>query len=124
MQTVVAPQHVGALNDMLNAALVFGTGKGAAIPLHPACGKTGTAQDFRDAWFIGYTAHYVGGVWVGNDDRHAMKRVAGGTLPAKLWREVMLLAHEGLPPMTLPGTTPAVPLAMGSEQGADPLQHR
>jgi penicillin-binding protein 1A len=112
---VVAPQHVGALNDMLNAALVFGTGKNAAIPLHPACGKTGTAQDFRDAWFIGYTAHYVGGVWVGNDDRHAMKRVAGGTLPAKLWREVMLLAHEGLPPLPLPGTTPTVPLAMGSD---------
>jgi penicillin-binding protein 1A len=117
---VVAPQHVGALNDMLNAALVFGTGKNAAIPLHPACGKTGTAQDFRDAWFIGYTAHYVGGVWVGNDDRHAMKHVAGGTLPAKLWREVMLLAHEGLPPLPLPGTTPTVPLAMGSEPGPDP----
>ncbi|MBO0765300.1 MAG: PBP1A family penicillin-binding protein [Hyphomicrobiaceae bacterium] len=109
--SVVAPQQVGALNDMLNAALVFGTGKNAAIPLHPACGKTGTAQDFRDAWFIGYTAHYVGGVWVGNDDRRAMKRVAGGTLPAKLWREVMLLAHEGLPPLPLPGTTPTVPLA-------------
>jgi penicillin-binding protein 1A len=119
-QIVVAPQHVGALNDMLNAALVFGTGKGAAIPLHPACGKTGTAQDFRDAWFIGYTAHYVGGVWVGNDDRHPMKHVTGGSLPAKLWREVMLLAHEGLAPMTLPGTTPAVPLAMGPEMGSDP----
>jgi penicillin-binding protein 1A len=113
-QTVVDPRHVGALNDMLNAALIFGTGKGAAIPLHPACGKTGTAQDFRDAWFIGYTAHYVGGVWVGNDDRHAMKRVAGGTLPARIWREVMLLAHEGLPPLTLPGTVPAQPLAMGT----------
>ena len=118
-QTVVAAQHVGALSDMLNAALVFGTGRGAAIPLHPACGKTGTAQDFRDAWFIGYTAHYVGGVWVGNDDRRAMKKVAGGTLPAKLWREVMLLAHEGLPPMTLPGTAPASPLAeLGP--GSDP----
>jgi penicillin-binding protein 1A len=114
-QVVVAAQHVGALSDMLNAALVFGTGKNAAIPLHPACGKTGTAQDFRDAWFIGYTAHFVGGVWVGNDDRRAMKRVAGGTLPAKLWREVMLLAHQGLPPVTLPGTMPASPLAMGSD---------
>jgi penicillin-binding protein 1A len=108
---VVAPSHAGALSDMLNAALVFGTGKGAAIPLHPACGKTGTAQDFRDAWFIGYTAHYVGGVWVGNDDRHPMKRVAGGTLPARIWREVMLLAHEGLQPLPLPGTVPAGPLA-------------
>jgi penicillin-binding protein 1A len=112
-ETVMAPQHAGALNDMLNAALIFGTGKSAGIPLHPACGKTGTAQDFRDAWFVGYTAHLVGGVWVGNDDRRAMKRVAGGTLPAKLWREVMLIAHEGLPPLPLPGTEPVAPVAMG-----------
>jgi len=111
-ETVVAPQHAGALNDMLNAALIFGTGRGAALPLHPACGKTGTTQDFRDAWFIGYTAHFTGGVWVGNDDRRPMKRVAGGTLPARIWREVMLLAHEGLEPMTLPGTVPASSVAM------------
>jgi penicillin-binding protein 1A len=106
-RTVAALQHVGALNDMLNAALVFGTGRGAALPLHPACGKTGTSQEFRDAWFIGYTAHFVAGVWVGNDDRRAMKRVVGGTLPAKIWREVMALAHEGRTPMALPGTVPA-----------------
>jgi penicillin-binding protein 1A len=113
-QIVVAQQHAGALNDMLNAALIFGTGRGAALPMHPACGKTGTTQDFRDAWFVGYTAHFSGGVWVGNDDRRPMKRVAGGTLPAKIWREVMLLAHEGLTPMALPGTMPAAPLAMGA----------
>jgi penicillin-binding protein 1A len=113
-QVVVAPQHAGALNDMLNAALIFGTGRTAALPMHPACGKTGTAQDFRDAWFIGYTAHFTGGVWVGNDDRRPMKRVAGGTLPAKIWREVMLLAHEGREPMTLPGTVPASSMAMGA----------
>jgi penicillin-binding protein 1A len=104
---VVAEQHAGALSDMLNAALVFGTGRGAALPLHPACGKTGTSQEFRDAWFIGYTAHFVAGVWVGNDDRRAMKRVMGGTLPARIWREVMALAHEGRTPTALPGTVPA-----------------
>jgi penicillin-binding protein 1A len=113
-QAVVAPHHAGALNDMLNAALIFGTGRGAALPLHPACGKTGTTQDFRDAWFVGYTAHFTGGVWVGNDDRRPMKRVAGGTLPARIWREVMLLAHEGLAPMALPGTVPATPTAMST----------
>jgi penicillin-binding protein 1A len=112
-ETVVAPQHAGAISDMLNAALIFGTAKSAGIPLHPACGKTGTAQDFRDAWFVGYTAHFVAGAWVGNDDHSPMKRVSGSTLPAKLWREVMLLAHEGLPPLTLPGTEPASPVAMG-----------
>ncbi len=109
-KVVAATRHVGALNDMLNAALIFGTGKRAALPLHPACGKTGTAQEFRDAWFIGYTAHFVAGVWVGNDDRRAMKRVMGGTLPAKIWRDVMLLAHEGRTPLPLPGTVSIDPL--------------
>jgi penicillin-binding protein 1A len=109
-RTVAAAHHVGALNDMLNAALVLGTGKRAALPMHPACGKTGTAQEFRDAWFVGYTAHLVAGVWVGNDDRRAMKRVMGSTLPARIWREVMVLAHEGRAPLPLPGTVPAVPL--------------
>jgi penicillin-binding protein 1A len=120
-ETVVTSQHAGALNDMLNAALIFGTGKSAGLPLHPACGKTGTAQDFRDAWFVGYTAHLVAGAWVGNDDRRPMKRVTGGTLPAKLWREVMLIAHEGLSPLPLPGTEPAGPVAMGpgSDLGFD-----
>jgi penicillin-binding protein 1A len=107
---VVSTQHVGALNDMLNAALVLGTGKRAALPLHPACGKTGTAQEFRDAWFVGYTAHFVAGVWVGNDDHRAMKRVMGGTLPARIWREVMALAHEGRTPLPLPGTVSLDPL--------------
>ena len=83
------------INDMLNAALVSGTGKRAALPRHPAAGKTGTSQDFRDAWFVGYTAHFVAGVWVGNDDGRSMNRVMGGNLPARLWREVMVLAHDG-----------------------------
>jgi penicillin-binding protein 1A len=120
-ERVLTSQHAGALNDMLNAALIFGTGKRAGLPLHPACGKTGTAQDFRDAWFVGYTAHLVAGAWVGNDDRRPMKRVTGGTLPAKLWREIMLIAHEGLSPLPLPGTEPAGPVAMGpgSDLGPD-----
>jgi penicillin-binding protein 1A len=96
---------------MLNSALVSGTGRRAALPLHPACGKTGTTQEFRDAWFVGYTAHYIGGVWVGNDDRRSMNRVMGGNLPAKLWHDVMVLAHEGRTPSALPGTIPTAPLA-------------
>jgi penicillin-binding protein 1A len=101
---VVAPQHVGAMNDMLNAALVSGTGRRAGLAKHPAAGKTGTTQDFRDAWFVGYTAHLVGGVWIGNDNGRPMNRVMGGNLPARLWREVMQLAHERLEPKALPGT--------------------
>jgi penicillin-binding protein 1A len=109
-KVVAATHHIGALNDMLNAALVFGTGKRAALPMHPACGKTGTAQEFRDAWFVGYTAHFVAGVWVGNDDRRAMKRVMGSTLPARIWHDVMVLAHAGRTPLPLPGTVSLDPL--------------
>jgi penicillin-binding protein 1A len=101
---VIAPQHLGAMNDMLNAALVSGTGRRAGLPRHPAAGKTGTTQDFRDAWFVGYTAHLAGGVWIGNDNGKAMNRVMGGNLPARLWREVMQQAHAGLEPKPLPGT--------------------
>ena len=112
-KVLVAPAQVGAINDMLNSALVTGTGKRAALPRHPAAGKTGTSQDFRDAWFVGYTAHLVAGVWVGNDDSRPMNRVMGGNFPARLWREVMLQAHDGLPPRALPGTAPASPAVAG-----------
>jgi penicillin-binding protein 1A len=116
-EVLVAPAQVGAINDMLNAALVTGTGKRAALPRHPAAGKTGTSQDFRDAWFVGYTAHFVAGVWVGNDDRRPMNRVMGGNFPARLWREVMLLAHDGLAPRALPGTVPARSVVAGLNSG-------
>ncbi|HEX9440350.1 MAG TPA: PBP1A family penicillin-binding protein, partial [Roseiflexaceae bacterium] len=101
---VVALPYVAAMNDMLNATVVRGTGKQAAIEGHVAAGKTGTTQSFRDAWFVGYTAHYVAGVWVGNDDGSRMKKVTGGTLPAKLWHEIMLYAHADKTPLPLPGT--------------------
>lgn len=101
---VVDPVHVGAMNDMLNAALVNGTGRRAAIPMHPAAGKTGTSQDFRDAWFVGYTAHLTAGVWIGNDNGKAMNKAVGGGLPAEIWREIMTVAHDGKAPLMLPGT--------------------
>ena len=106
---LVAPAQVVAMNDMLGAVLTSGTGRRAALPGHQAAGKTGTSQDFRDAWFVGYTAHFVAGVWVGNDDGRSMNRVMGGNFPARLWREVMLLAHEGVAPRALPGTAPTSP---------------
>jgi penicillin-binding protein 1A len=103
---VVAPAQVTAMNDMLNGALTSGTGKRAAIPVHAAAGKTGTSQGFRDAWFIGYTAYLTTGVWAGNDDGSAMNRVVGGSLPAEIWREIMLGAHVGKPPLPLSGAQP------------------
>lgn len=100
----VAPRHVGAMNDMLNAAMVTGTGRRASLLLHPAAGKTGTTQDYRDAWFIGYTAHLVGGVWIGNDQGRTMNNVRGGSLPAVIWHDLMVAAHQSRAVVALPGT--------------------
>jgi penicillin-binding protein 1A len=100
---LVSPDHVSEIGDMLHAAVVSGTGRRALLPRHPTAGKTGTTQEFRDAWFVGYTAQLVAGVWVGNDDGKPMNKVVGGGLPARIWREVMLAAHERLPPGGLPG---------------------
>ncbi len=92
---VVAPRQVAKLNEMLAAVLTEGTGKAARLD-RPAGGKTGTSQQFRDAWFVGYTAQLAAGVWVGNDDASPMRRVTGGGLPARMWREFMAAAHAGL----------------------------
>ena len=91
------------MNDMLNATVLRGTGRRAAIPGQIAAGKTGTTQNSRDAWFVGYTAYYVGGVWIGNDDGSPMRKVTGGMLPAMLWHDIMLYAHENKPPLAAAG---------------------
>lgn len=102
---IVDPLVVGSMNDMMNAGLVAGTGRRAGLMQHPAAGKTGTTQEFRDAWFIGYTAHLTGGVWLGNDDGKPMRRAVGGGLPADIWHRIMEVAHRGKAPLLLPGTT-------------------
>ena len=111
----VAPAHVAAMNDMLRAGMTWGTGRRAAIPGHMAGGKTGTTQDFRDAWFAGYTAHLAGGVWVGNDNGRSMNKVMGGSLPASIWQQIMRVAHQGKAPLALPGIEDGGLLATGGE---------
>lgn len=81
---------------MMRAVIERGTGTRAAFG-RPAAGKTGTSQNWRDAWFVGFTPDMTAGVWIGNDDDRPMNRVAGGTLPAVIWRRFMIVAHEGLP---------------------------
>ena len=85
---------VATLDSILAQVITDGTGKRAGFGI-PAAGKTGTTQDGRDAWFVGFTDRYVTGVWLGNDDNSPMKRVGGGTLPARVWRDVMSDLHNG-----------------------------
>ncbi len=100
---VISPPALAKMTELLTGVITDGTGKAAALD-RPAAGKTGTTQDYRDAWFLGFTADYVAGVWLGNDDqRHAMRKVTGGSLPAQLWKQVMLAAHRGLPARPLNG---------------------
>lgn len=77
--------------------------RAARLPGWPAAGKTGTSQDFRDAWFIGYTGRLVAGVWIGNDDNSPTRRASGSTLPVEIWNRFMRAAHEGMPVAGLPG---------------------
>lgn len=99
---VVDQTHLARLNAMMTEVVRTGTGRAARLSRHHAAGKTGTSQDFRDAWFIGYTSQLVTGVWVGNDDGKVTKKVTGGGLPAKIWHDVMEPAHAQLPGGQLP----------------------
>lgn len=93
---VLQPAIVAKMNDLLLAVVEEGTGRGASIG-RPAAGKTGTSQDFRDGWFIGFTPELVTGVWVGNDNNTPMKKVSGGNLPARIWAQYMKPALANLP---------------------------
>ncbi|WP_081812127.1 transglycosylase domain-containing protein [Hyphomonas chukchiensis] len=94
----------------------IGTGGRARIKNWTVAGKTGTSQDWRDAWFVGFTAAYVGAVWVGNDDDSPMKRVTGGGLPADLWSDMMELVHAGKPPESLIGAENGMVISEAAEQ--------
>ncbi|MBR0718026.1 transglycosylase domain-containing protein [Bradyrhizobium liaoningense] len=99
---VIEPRAVAMMNSMMRETLISGTAKKADIPGWPAAGKTGTSQDYRDAWFIGYTANLVTGVWLGNDDNSPTKKATGGGLPVEVWTRFMRTAHEGVPVAALP----------------------
>jgi len=86
----------------MQETLASGTATKANLAF-PAAGKTGTSQDFRDAWFVGYTGHLVTGVWLGNDDNSPTKKMTGGGLPVEVWTRFMNAAHQGLPMADLPG---------------------
>ena len=100
---VFPEEKVAELNTMLSAVVKSGTGRRADLGFAPQGGKTGTNQGYRDAWYIGYTGHYVTGVWYGNDDFTPMKEVTGGLIPAPTWKRIMAEAERGLQPIGLAG---------------------
>lgn len=100
---VVDPAYVAMMNSMLQETVKTGTARKAELPGWQAAGKTGTSQDFRDAWFVGYTSHLIAGVWLGNDDNSPTKKASGGNLPVEIWSRFMQAAHQGVPPQPLPG---------------------
>jgi penicillin-binding protein 1A len=89
-QPAIDPDVAAMMTRMLTAVVTRGTGRAAAVAGHVVAGKTGTTQDYRDAWFIGCIDGTIVGVWLGNDDNRPMKSVQGGGLPARLFHDIAI----------------------------------
>jgi penicillin-binding protein 1A len=107
---VIDMRYVSMMNAMMRETVLVGTARGVALPGWPTAGKTGTSQEFRDAWFIGYTGRLVTGVWLGNDDSSPTKKTTGGGLPVEVWDRFMRVAHQGVPVADLPGLVSGGPI--------------
>jgi penicillin-binding protein 1A len=119
---VISPEVAIDMIKMMNSVVENGTGRRAQLDGVPTCGKTGTTNDWRDAWFVGYTGNFVGAIWMGNDDYSPTKRMTGGTLPAATWHNIMAYAHQGVELRPLPGLPPpqhAPAIADSSFKGGD-----
>ena len=101
-QQVIDRNAVRLLVGMMQGVVTGGTGTRARITGHHIAGKTGTTDDWRDAWFLGFTPSYATGVWVGNDDNSAMNRVTGGRYPAIIWHDYMEYVLAEMPDETFP----------------------
>src|SRR5205823_14456379 len=117
---VIDERSAAMMNQMMQETLSTGTARKADLGGFPAAGKTGTSQDFRDAWFIGYTGHLVAGVWVGNDDSSPTKKATGGSLPVDVWSRFMRAAHQGVAVAALPGLAGAPAFASAMPNAAPP----
>ncbi len=114
-QRVAREKYVERLNLMLAHTVQYGTGRGAQIEGMNTYGKTGTSQDSRDAWFVGFNADITSAVWLGNDDNAPMDHVTGGALPARIWKEIMT--------STLSDKTPPRPSVNNEPSGFSALIH-
>jgi penicillin-binding protein 1A len=102
---VMSPDNNAQMTRIMAQTVATGTGKAARLAERPTAGKTGTTQDYRDAWFVGFTADLVCTVWIGNDDNAPMKRATGGGLPAHIFHTFMEGAESNLPVRPLVGST-------------------
>ena len=112
-ERVIRKEAAEQLIYMMNKVVTEGSGQRAQIPGWEIAGKTGTTQAARDAWFIGFTADYVTGVWMGYDDNTPLRGVTGGGLPAEIWHETMLRVTEGMTPTPLPMARNVAPVSNG-----------
>jgi penicillin-binding protein 1A len=114
---VYDPLFATRMVEMLKTVITAGTGTRANIG-RPAAGKTGTSQNWRDAWFVGFTPDLLAGVWVGNDDNTPMAHVTGGELPAEIWKRFMTVAEKDVTPTDFPWLSPEPPtVEMTSAEG-------
>jgi penicillin-binding protein 1A len=120
-EAVMTPENDAAMTKLMTEVVTSGTGRAARLDERPSAGKTGTTQDFHDAWFVGFSADLVCGVWIGNDDNSAMAHATGGTLPASIFKSFMEEAENGLPSKPLPGmeSVTETPVAQDTTQPKD-----
>jgi penicillin-binding protein 1A len=118
---VIDARYVGMMNGMMHETLASGTARSAQLAPWPAAGKTGTSQDYRDAWFIGYTGHLVTGIWLGNDDSSPTRKATGGGLPVEIWSRFMKPAHHGVPVAALPEIDSGFSLTAMLSPGGAPI---
>ena len=95
-ERVYSKTYARQITKVLQDVIETGTGYGAQIDKRELGGKTGTSQDYRDAWFMGFSNQITTGVWLGNDDNSPMNDVTGGLLPVDIWKDYMSKAHKGL----------------------------
>ncbi len=117
---VVEARYIAMMNAMMRETVISGTARRVDLPGWPVAGKTGTSQDFRDAWFMGFTSQLVTGVWLGNDDNKPAKKMTGGGLPVEIWSQFMKVAHRGKTPSDLPGDAIAAAIMAPPPPGGVP----